>query len=132
MKLTPENVMRLGERLLKAKQELAAAQAEWDRLVRPADASLPNQNERAAKPSISDQIITFLVSREQEMFAADQVASSLNLNLGTAKTTLSRLVSSGIIEKRGHANYGAIRQSERVTSAALFGEESKEPKINRA
>lgn len=116
MKLTPENVMRLAERLLRAKQELAEAQRDWDRLF----SAVPSPNassEASSKETVATRIVGFLNARPHELFDADSVAKQLHINPMTARTTLSRLVSKRVIEKRGHSNYGAIRQEISDTTA---------------
>jgi hypothetical protein len=83
MKPSPEYVMKITERVIRAKQELAAAQLEWDRLF-----AGNGQLEMSLKDKSSDgesnraRIISLLELSPLKTFDAKHIAALFNIHIG--------------------------------------------------
>ena len=67
----------------------------------------PSRGRVASENSSKRQLARLLESSPAESFTAEQAAGRLGMNLGTARTNLSKLTTRGIIEKRSINSYGA-------------------------
>ena len=105
--------MKLAERLMAAKRDLATLQAEWDGLFasetqtaipfRPSVANRPTGANNGARKRITDMFD----KTPNTAFGAKDVAAIFRMNIGSARTNLSKLVKAGRVEKRGVGLYGS-------------------------
>jgi len=111
MRVSPEYVMKLTDRVIRAKQELALAQAEWDHLFSaPGQMEITLKEKSVSSDSHRGRVLALLQQSPLEKFDATTIANMFNMNLGTTRTTLSKLVAVGLIEKRGLGSYGACQK----------------------
>lgn len=119
MRPQPEEVLKLAAKIVALKQDLAAAQAQWDRLIpnststqQVAVAVATKPSPRIRKGSGIGRILTTLSESPENDFDPVSLSESLDIPLGTTRTILSKLVGKKKIEKRGYGKYGALRAKE--------------------
>jgi hypothetical protein len=101
-------VADLTRRLMKARADVKVLQAEWDALwTGNAAEAAPTQSTRKQRQGTKlSKIIQFLHDRPDQSFTSEQVNEELNLgNATSTATTLSKLVKSGKISKKGNGQY---------------------------
>jgi response regulator of citrate/malate metabolism len=114
MRPQPEDVLKLAERIVELKGYLASAQAEWDALFTSTISATPNPKVRSiSEESGVGRILTLMNASPEKGFEAMALSRDLNIALATTRTSLSKLVSRGRIEKRGPGLYGAVTEKEK-------------------
>ena len=112
MQPTPEHVLELAKHLVSAKETVANLTLQWDALFQVnTQSALPLKSASGINNGAKKKVLCLIDSEPQRDFTSEDVASALQLPIGTARTTLSKLVRGGAIEKRGTASYGAHRGS---------------------
>ena len=125
MRLQPEYVKKIADRLLQAKHELAIAQAEYDRMFNsnaPTQAPLGEKSKSVREGTGRSRVLAYINDLPREAFDAARISQALELPLPTTRAILSALVTRGMIEKRGNGLYGANR-----ISAFQISEAEEEP-----
>jgi hypothetical protein len=139
MRPQSEDVMKLAERIIELKQLLASAQAEWDQMfrdeagwiqarrvngnnVRPLNIS---RTRTTNEESGSGRMMAMIYASPQRSFGPIGISKELNIPIGTVRTNLSKMVAKGKLEKRGHAEYGAVTGGD--TTVYLFPSEKEAP-----
>ncbi|MHB1700238.1 MAG: hypothetical protein ACYCSN_08870 [Acidobacteriaceae bacterium] len=120
MRPQPEEVLKLAERIVSIKRELAAAESEWNAFFPDATnpvAALNGKPGVRGKSSVG-RILALLKTHPNVSFAPKEIADTLDIRLGTTRTSLSKLVQGGHIEKRGPGTYGAIGGRQEVLNMA--------------
>lgn len=114
MKPQPEYVLKLAERLMAAKRDLADLQAEWDGLFAtgiqaaiPFKPTVVRSRPTGANNGARKRITDMFDQSPEKAFGAKDVAAQFRMKIGSARTNLSKLVKAGRIEKRGIGFYGS-------------------------
>jgi len=78
---------------------------------------------RGKKPTKTDLILDFLVSRPNNILSPKEVADELGFNLQTTVTVLNRLALEGAVSKigRGQFSYDRIQNGEKVAKQHTMG-----------
>ncbi len=103
---TPNEVLALAAKIKDAETALAQLQQQWNELFNPR-----SERRHALKetvPTLMDRVLALLSSNENTTYSAFDIAARLEANRNSIGPLLSRLVSDGKIEKRGHGTYGAV------------------------
>jgi len=114
MRPQPEDVLKLAARIVELKGDLAFAEAQWDALFIGTVSANQNPKVRSiSEESGVGRILSLMNASPEKGFEAPAISDELNIPLATTRTTLSKLVGRGKIEKRGPALYGALTTKEK-------------------
>jgi hypothetical protein len=114
MRPQPEYVLKLAARIVELKNNLASAEEEWERLFTtgvPVSAS-PKVRVISEDSGVS-RILALMNASPEKGFEAKTIATDLDIPIATTRTSLSKLVYKGRVEKRGPGLYGAVREKEK-------------------
>lgn len=118
MRPQPEEVLKLAARMIDLKRDLANAEKQWNILfpespARTITAVATERTPHVRQKSGVGRILAMLAESPETDFDPASMATSMDIPLGTTRTILSKLVSKGLVEKRGYGKYGALRTKEK-------------------
>jgi hypothetical protein len=114
----PETVLALANRIVELKKHLSDEEAKWNAMFGSRDddddyeliprVPIVRKKTTTREQSGTRRIVAAFEANPLIDFAPMNISAALHIPLGTTRTSLSKLVQKGLIEKRGPGLYGAL------------------------